>query len=48
MLTDIKPKWAFFRLPDPNSGEDRDCPWWADWSDEERPGWTPVTILRLN
>lgn len=46
VIADIAPKWATFAPPDPELGEDRDCPWYAHWDvDGDAAGAVPVMYL---
>ncbi|OEV14068.1 hypothetical protein [Streptomyces nanshensis] len=45
-FSQIQPKWATFRTPDPHNDWEDPASWWiAEWCDPETPGAQPVTLL---
>lgn len=44
-IDQVEEKWALFRRPDPEQGEDPDYVWICDYSSKDVPGALPVTIL---
>lgn len=50
-VADVKPciqqRWGVFAPPDPEQGDDTDCPWYVDWSvSADAPNAIPVTVFR--